>query len=760
VTYYSYDGNGNLTTRTRPAPNQPNPGATVTTNYTYDSLNRVTRQTYSDGVTPEVDSVYDQAVAPMSPSAPLANTNGRLAYAFSPNSTMDIYSYDAMGRTLNVWQCITAPCTTAWNAQQTYDLAGDLTSVAYNTGATLTYQYDGAPQLIEITSSGLSTLTSPLFGPPPSGQQYEYGPVGLLNATLGTSPGALAEARTYNNRTWLNCLQVGTPGLNCTASVYSLYLGTTGVGYAGNGNIISVNDSVNGNWSYSYDGFNRLASAQTPPSNPTLGYSYSYDRFGNRWSQAVTAGTGLQMQLSFNANNQISTTGYRYDAAGNLMMDGVNCYTYDAENRLSSVAPISPPLSGICGADTMSYLYDAEGRRMARVQSGAVVKQYYYDAAGHMITEANASGTWLRAEIYAGSRHLATWNSNTSTTYFNHADWLGTERVRTFGSGTQAGQPCEWITSLPFGDGQSIQPQNGGCTPTPTFFTGKERDSESGLDYFGARYNASSLGRFTSPDPAGGHYGDPQTLNRYAYVANNPLRLTDPAGLDFYLACTQTEENASTCQGGHAGTTTTDANGNSTFTPTVVTSASLLDPESGNTATVNQNGVQITTDQGAFGGEFISNTPAANGIQGSGALAGFTFDVNGNCSGTCLASGAFHFNGSGDEARALLTSRGAWSYWLLDRLDSTEFGFHNETDQFRFGSGPSPHLSVPWNDVMRPDYSKHMSGINVVDGYSHFVLEWVHNPKATVPINGDFHVDKATGLTHARDAFCSVAGCS
>jgi hypothetical protein len=89
-----------------------------------------------------------------------------------------------------------------------------------------------------------------------------------------------------------------------------------------------------------------------------------------------------------------------------------------------------------------------------------------------MITEANASGATLRAEIYAGSRHLATWNGG--ATYFNHADWLGTERARTFGSGSQAGQICKTITSLPFGDGETT---SGPCTPTPTFFTGKERDT-------------------------------------------------------------------------------------------------------------------------------------------------------------------------------------------------------------------------------------------------------------------------------------------
>jgi len=64
-------------------------------------------------------------------------------------------------------------------------------------------------------------------------------------------------------------------------------------------------------------------------------------------------------------------------------------------------------------------------------------------------------------------------------------------------------------------------------------FTGKERDSESGLDDFGARYFGSSLGRFQTPDPLlnSGRPWDPQTWNRYAYARNNPLNIVDPTGL-------------------------------------------------------------------------------------------------------------------------------------------------------------------------------------------------------------------------------------
>jgi len=80
----------------------------------------------------------------------------------------------------------------------------------------------------------------------------------------------------------------------------------------------------------------------------------------------------------------------------------------------------------------------------------------------------------------------------------------------------------------------------------PTFvylhykFTGKERDTESGLDYFGARYYASSMGRWMSPDPLYlelHRLTDPQQLNLYSYVRNSPLTLTDPNGMDIAVTC-------------------------------------------------------------------------------------------------------------------------------------------------------------------------------------------------------------------------------
>ncbi len=71
-------------------------------------------------------------------------------------------------------------------------------------------------------------------------------------------------------------------------------------------------------------------------------------------------------------------------------------------------------------------------------------------------------------------------------------------------------------------------------------FTGKERDAETGLDYFGARYYASRVGRFTAVDPVvpiDAALRDPQLWNRYAYVRNNPLRYTDPDGRCIWDLC-------------------------------------------------------------------------------------------------------------------------------------------------------------------------------------------------------------------------------
>lgn len=117
-------------------------------------------------------------------------------------------------------------------------------------------------------------------------------------------------------------------------------------------------------------------------------------------------------------------------------------------------------------------------------------------------------------------------NLATATVYYYFADELGTSRAITNSSGVV----CYDADFYPFG-GERVYTNN--CDPDYKF-TGKERDEESNLDYFSARYYSWQFGRFLTPDPAGTSATcplNPQTQNRYVYVTDNPVNKTDPTGL-------------------------------------------------------------------------------------------------------------------------------------------------------------------------------------------------------------------------------------
>ncbi len=111
---------------------------------------------------------------------------------------------------------------------------------------------------------------------------------------------------------------------------------------------------------------------------------------------------------------------------------------------------------------TASYAYDAEGQRVRKV-AGTAVEEYVYDSAGHQFGTMQSSGAMKRIELYAGARHLATYDIASNATYFIHGDWQGTERLRT----NSAGAAYESCTNLPFGDNQTC---SGGADISPMHF--------------------------------------------------------------------------------------------------------------------------------------------------------------------------------------------------------------------------------------------------------------------------------------------------
>ncbi len=338
--------------------------------------------------------------------------------------------------------------------------------------------------------------------------------------------------------------------------------------------MLAYTDSVMGSWSFGYDRLNRLVTAENSalpaPSTPDIPapswaqyFCWAYDSFGNRLQQstsdmAFTSGDGTCTSngalyqntiASYNAQNQMTSTnaaGFTvqppgYDNAGDVTDDGKNAYLYDAEGRLCAV------YTGTNGG-MMGYLYDAAGNRVAKgtiaswscdITSNGFQQTagYVVGPAGEQLTEVDANNNWKHTNVYAGGKQIGTYDGdpNNPTLHFYFDDPLGTRRAQA----SSAGVLEAVYVSLPFGDGLAESIATGADDPTENHFTAKERDPESGNDYFGARYYASSVGRWLSPDwsdiPATVPYANflnPQTLNLYAYVGNNPLSRFDDDGHD------------------------------------------------------------------------------------------------------------------------------------------------------------------------------------------------------------------------------------
>jgi RHS repeat-associated protein len=283
--------------------------------------------------------------------------------------------------------------------------------------------------------------------------------------------------------------------------------------------------SVMGTWSDSYDTLNRLLTA-TAGANVPQPYAgnfgcWIYDAFGNRTSESMSttacaSNPPLTSWAAYYPNNRIQSTsqapgGVSHDRAGDVTNDGLNQYLYDGEGRICAVASTPVP-----GMTTMTgYLYDAAGTRVAKgtisawscdptISGFKTTNDYVLGLGGEQAAEmgvdvkSGSSSTlaWQHTNVYAAGALIGTYDNNGLHFYLN--DPLGTRRVQTDSAGVVE-QTCQ---SLPYGDGLTC---TGGDLQAPTehHFTGKERDTESGNDYFGARYYSSAMGRWMSPDPLG-----------------------------------------------------------------------------------------------------------------------------------------------------------------------------------------------------------------------------------------------------------------
>ncbi len=178
------------------------------------------------------------------------------------------------------------------------------------------------------------------------------------------------------------------------------------------------------------------------------------------------------------------------------------------------------------------YEYNATGERVSKDNSSGVPQTLYlHDGDGNQIAELNAALTVQHVNVYSGKHLVGTWNPASGKVYYAYSDWLGTKRYEADGGGTYVNS---WA-SLPFGDNQTAL--GTGPDATEHHFTGQEHDAESGLDHFAARYYQSQTARWLLPDwsatPVPVPYAtstNPQSLNLYTYVGNNPVNAVDADG--------------------------------------------------------------------------------------------------------------------------------------------------------------------------------------------------------------------------------------
>lgn len=298
--------------------------------------------------------------------------------------------------------------------------------------------------------------------------------------------------------------------------------------YTKDGNVAYINDTSGtaGVEQYWYDTLGRLTKASATSTFGTIMYGYS--SVGNRiWKNEG----GTNLTYNYGTYSQLTSNGscsYAYDAHGNVISRTLTNtvrynYIYNSFGQMTEVRKQN--YSGGWGANATiaRYYYDANGAR-AMTNEGGTVFLYVY--SGHDPIYYNGTDGKGQKDIYIGGKlevRLVSYDKKWS--YM--ADALGsTRKVLWNGQGTSGKINFTAVTYKPFGAAVGISGSD------KFTYTGEMVDSPTGLVYLSARYYDPQLGRFYALDPELGKVPRPQTLNRYVYCVNNPLRYKDSTGND------------------------------------------------------------------------------------------------------------------------------------------------------------------------------------------------------------------------------------
>ena len=403
------------------------------------------------------------------PDTPGNYAKGKLT-TVSDASGSTQFAYDERGRTKSTTKSFSDG--TSYTIQTGYDSRDRVKSITYpgSSPETVNYLYDTAGNLTNVQSTATNYAA-----------YYDFNASGQAgNVWYG------------NNVQTIYTYDITTTRLTDILTVGGGTLQDLHYEYDDLGNMLTIADisTPARTQNFQYDELNRLRYADSPAYGSI---EYRYDTIGNMTFNSRVGAYAYTDPLHVHAATQAGANTYTYDLNGNMMSGETRTFVWDYDNRPTSIKGIP-------------MVYDYQGQRAKKDTTKYVGKLY----------ECGSSCTMY---IFGGRNRIAK-KTGTSVNYY-HPDHLGSSSVIT----NDTGSKVEEISYYPYGENR---------LPTSNVvkhrYTGQEWDSETGLYYYGARYYHPAIGRFISADTIVANPNNPQNLNRYAYVLNNPLRYVDPTG--------------------------------------------------------------------------------------------------------------------------------------------------------------------------------------------------------------------------------------
>ena len=280
------------------------------------------------------------------------------------------------------------------------------------------------------------------------------------------------------------------------------------------GRISRKQETVSGTsatYDYTYDRAGRLVRVDEDGSQVE---AYAYDANGNRTSRRSVGDAGAQI-ATYDAQDRLSARGgvaHTWTAAGFLSARGSDSFGYSARGELESAT---------VGATTVTYRYDALGRRVARVQAGAVTRYFYGNPTDPFEVTAVRSPAGEVTRYFYDEAGLLYAMQRGATRYYIATDQVGTPRLVLSTTGVVR-------KALSFDAFGRTLTDSDASFELPFGFAGGLADPVTGLVRFGLRDYDPEAGRWTARDPA--LFGGGQA-NLYVYAGNDPVAQRDPTGL-------------------------------------------------------------------------------------------------------------------------------------------------------------------------------------------------------------------------------------